>query len=137
MKENEVPQDDANMLGGKTREIQYALDENGNYKQVKSVGWEPKNVVMQQVWDEVEETIQEALEAVKSGEKSPIYYFMHKHLMDVKILSEYTGFWRMTVKKHFKPKNFKKLSEKQLKKYAEAFRMQSINELTSFDAKQV
>ena len=132
MKENEVPQDDANMFEGKTREIQYAVDESGHYKQVKSVGWEAKNVVMQQAWDEVNENIQAALEEVKNGNKSPIYYFMHKNIMDIGILSEYTGFFKWTIKRHFKPEVFQKLSDKKLKKYTEAFRLNNIDELKNF-----
>ena len=134
MKDYEVPQDDANMLEGKTREIQYALDKEGHYTQVKSVGWEPKNIVMQQAWDEVNERVKEALQKVKSGEKSPIYFFMHRNIMDIRILSEYTGFFRWTIKRHFKPSVFNRLSDKKLQKYAEAFRLNSINDLKHFDA---
>jgi len=47
MKDNEVPQDDANMMEGKFREPWDALDEDGKYTTVRSVGWDPKNVVMQ------------------------------------------------------------------------------------------
>ncbi|MBN2668280.1 MAG: hypothetical protein JXR60_03540 [Bacteroidales bacterium] len=137
MKINEVPQDNANMLEGKTKEIQYALDENGNYQQVKSVGWEPKNIVMQQAWDEVNENIANALKEVKKGAKSPIYYFMHKNIMDLKILSEYTGFWKISIKKHFNPQHFNKLKPEQLQKYVEAFRLTSIKELTEFNAEQI
>ena len=137
MKENEVPQDDANMLEGKTREIQYAIDKNGHYKQVKSMGWEPKNIVMQQAWDEVNENISSALKKVIDGEKSPIFYFMHKNIMDIKILSEYTGFFKWTIKKHLMPKGFKQLSNKKLQKYVEAFRLNEINDLKEFDARKV
>lgn len=136
MKENEVPQDDANMFEGKTREIQYAIDKDGHYKQVKSVGWEPKNIVMQQAWDEVNESTSSALKQVINGEKSPIFYFMHKNIMDIKILSEYTGFFKWTIKKHLNPKTFKQLSDKKLQKYVEAFRLNEINDLKEFDARK-
>lgn len=134
MKENEVPQDDANMFEGKTREIQYAINKDGHYTQVKSVGWEPKNMILQQAWEEVNECTNEALELVKNGTKSPIYYFMHKNIMDLKILSEYTGFFRWAIKKHFKPEVFNRLSEAKLQKYVEAFRLHDINDLKQFDA---
>lgn len=48
MKSKDVPQDDANMLQGKFKEPVYSLDENGNYVVVPSVGWDPKNAVMQE-----------------------------------------------------------------------------------------
>lgn len=134
MKETEVPQDDANMLEGKTREIQYAIDKDGHYKQVKSVGWEAKNTILQQAWDEVNEDTQTALQEVIDGKKSPIFYFMHKNIMDLSILSEYTGFFKWTIKRHFKPSIFKKLSDKKLEKYLEAFQLKTITELKKFDA---
>jgi len=134
MKINEVPQDDAHMLEGKTKEIQYAVDENGNYTRVKSVGWEPKNIIMQQAWDEVNENIEMALNEVKAGKKSPIYYFMHKNIMTVSLLAEYTGFFGWTVNRHFKPSIFAKLSDKKLEKYAEAFQLNHIDELKNFNA---
>ncbi len=136
MKEYEVPQDDANMFEGKTQEIQYAIDNNGHYKQVKSVGWEPKNIVMQQAWNEVSENIKGALQEVAEGKKSPVFFFMHKNIMDLSLLSEYTGFFKWTIKKHFKPNVFKKLSDKKLEKYTEAFRLKNIQELKEFDAKR-
>ncbi len=136
MRKNEVPQDDANMLEGKTRELQYALDENGSYVEVKSVGWEPKNIVMQQAWEEVKENINYAIEEIEKGNKSPIYFFMHKNIMDEKILAEYTGFWIFIVKRHLKPSIFKKISKSKLQKYKEVFKLDSVNELINFDAKK-
>ena len=132
MKTNEVPQDDANMLDGKTSELQYAVDENGNYTTVKSVGWDAKNIVMQQAWDTENEKIQKALDKVISGEKSPIFFFIYKCLMDMKILSMYTGFSRFAIKRHCKPKHFNKLNDQQLEKYAYAFGLDEISQLKNF-----
>jgi len=133
MKKNEVPQDDANMTEGITKELQYALDEDGNYVEVKSVGWEPKNIVMQHAWDDVKEDIEMAVKQIKLGKKSPIYFFMYKFMMDEKILSEYTDFWVFTVKRHLKPKVFKKLSDDKLEIYKRVFKLKSIDELKKFD----
>jgi hypothetical protein len=136
MKTNEVPQDDANMFEGKMRELQYAVDENGKYTTVKSVGWEIKNLVMEQAWDVEKEKIQNALNLVENGEKSPIYYYLYKCLMDVKILSMYTGFSRFKVKRHFKPKYFSKLTNEQLDKYVYAFALKERSQLTNFSANE-
>jgi hypothetical protein len=133
MQKNEVPQDDEKMLDGKTKELQYALDENGQYVAVKSVGWMPKNIVMQQAWEEVNENIETALKEIADGKKSPIYFFMHKHIMDIKLLAEYTGFWKLKVKRHLLPRVFKKLSDKELTIYKEVFQLSSIEELKNFD----
>ena len=48
MKENEVPQDDGGLFEGKFKTLKYALDEEGNYVEVQSVGWEPETVVLNQ-----------------------------------------------------------------------------------------
>ncbi len=136
MKVQEVPQDDANMLEGKTKEIQFALDKNGNYTEVKSVGWEPKNIILQEAWNEVNENITNAINLVENGGKSPIYFFMHKNIMDIKLLSQYTGFCVFTIKRHLKPNVFKNLSDKKLEKYLKTFNLNSINDLKLFDYKK-
>ena len=134
MKVSEVPKDDANVMEGKTSFVQYAVDENGNYVQEKSPGFQPANVALEQAWDEVKEKISEALEMVESGKKSPIYFFMVKEIMDVKLLAEYTGLMRWRVARHMKPKVFAQLKPAILQKYAETFRLKSIEDLTNFDA---
>jgi hypothetical protein len=128
MKAKEVPQDDANMLQGKFKEPVYSLDENGNYTTVPSVGWDPKNAVMQQAWDNINEKVEEVRQKVLAGELSPIAYYMEKKIMDVSLLAKYAGLWKWTVKKHLKQKNFVKLKEDLLKKYADIFDL-SVDEL--------
>ncbi len=132
MKKKEVPQDEIKLFNGKPPDVMYAVDENGKYVRVKSAGWEPKNEVLRQAWEEVNENVEEALKAVQAGEKSPIYYFMYKNIMDVKLLAEYTGLWRWQVKRHLKPHVFKKLKDKTLEKYRNAFRLDSIEVLKNF-----
>lgn len=129
MRKDQVPQDDANMFQGKTRELQYAIDENGNYTTIKSVGWDPKNEVMQHAWDDVKDQIMEAKRLVETGKKSPLYYHMVKQMMDPKILGKYTGIWSWTVKRHMTPKAFEKLSDEILEKYRMALNLNSIKEL--------
>lgn len=136
MKEKEVPQDQINMFNGKPADVMYAVDEEGNYVRVKSAGWEPKNEVLRQAWEEVNENVEKARKAVADGEKSPVFYFMHKNIMDVTLLAEYTGLWRWQVKRHFKPKVFRKLKERTLEKYRHAFRLASVDTLKNFEAGQ-
>ncbi len=136
MKEKEVPQDHITMFNGKPPDVMYAVDENGNYVRVKSAGWEPKNEVLRQAWEEVSENVEKARIAVMNGEKSPVFYFMHKNIMDVKLLAEYTGLWQWQVKRHFKPKVFGKLKDKTLEKYRHAFRLNSIDTIKNFEAGQ-
>jgi hypothetical protein len=133
MKDKEVPQDDANMMRGKFREPVYSLDKDGNYTVVKSVGWDPKNTVMQQAWDNINEKVEETKQKVINGQLSPIAFYMEKNIMDVGLLSKYMGLWRWTVKKHLKPKHFNKLSTDQLAQYADIFNI-TIEQLTDINA---
>jgi hypothetical protein len=129
MKVNEVPQDDANLFEGKTRDVQYALNEDGKYTTVKSVGWDPKNIVLQQAWEFENVKISEAQQLVAEGKISPVFYHMKRCLMDLKLLASYTGFSRFRVKRHFKPKIFNKLSNEKLDKYVYAFGLKNREEL--------
>ncbi|MBN1186275.1 MAG: hypothetical protein JXB49_28620 [Bacteroidales bacterium] len=133
MKVNEVPQDDANLFEGKTRDVQYALDENGKYTTVKSVGWDPKNTALQQAWEIENIKINDARKLVKEGFKSPLYYHMIRCLMNVKLVAAYTGYSKIKVKKHFKPSVFNKLTNKQLEKYLYTFGLKNIDELRNID----
>ncbi len=129
MKKSEVPQDDANMLEGKFKEPVYVLDENGKYTTAYSVGWDAKNAVMQHAWDQINEKVEQTRRQVLDGKVSPIKYYMEKNIMDTALLAKYTGFWRWTVKRHFKPSVFNKLDRKTLEKYAEVFNI-SVETLT-------
>ncbi len=120
MKKEEVPQYDENLLNG-IKEIQYAVDENGNYVEVKSPGWEPKNIALKQALKLIDEITEDARQKVISNKKSPIFFYMHLKQMDVSILKQETGYPKFIIKRHFKPRIFKKLSKKTLNKYAEIF----------------
>jgi len=39
MKNTEVPQEDGGLLEGKFKTLKYAIDEDGNYVEVQSIGW--------------------------------------------------------------------------------------------------
>lgn len=121
MKAKEVPQDDADMMRGKFREPVYSVDEKGNYTTVPSVGWDPKNAVMQQAWDNINEKVEETRQKVLDGTLSPIAFYMEKNIMDVGLLANYLGFWKIKVKRHLKAKHFNKLSDEVISRYAEIF----------------
>lgn len=129
MKEKEVPQEISKEFDHEFSVLQYALDDDGKYTKVKSVGWEPKNAVMENAWDFEKEKMDDARELVQQGKKSPIYYHMFKALMDIGVLSGYTGFSRFNTRRHFKPKVYNKLSESIVQKYLEAFSLKTRDEL--------
>jgi hypothetical protein len=130
MKKKDVPQDEG-LMDGRFEDVCYALDEDGNYVPVLSAGWEPKNQAMRQAWEAIEEEIEEARQKVLSGQVSPVYFFMVKNMMNVKLLSEYAGIPKRKVKQHLKPGQFAGLEEETLQRYAEAFNI-STDRLTNF-----
>lgn len=120
MKKENVPQD-MGALGKVTKEICYATDASGKYTTELSTGWDVKKEALDVAWKDVEERIANAKQRVLNGEASPLMFFMEYRLMDPGILSDYTGYWKWQIKRHLRPEIFKRLSEKKLQKYAEAF----------------
>jgi len=120
MKKENVPQD-MGALGKITKEVCYATDSSGKYVAELSSGWDVKNGALDVAWKDVEERIAKAKQKVLNGEASPLLFFMEYRLMDIDILAGYSGFWQWQVKRHLKPNVFKKLSDKKLQKYADAF----------------
>lgn len=130
MKKEEIPQDPS-PLDKFTKEVCYAVDEKGNYTTGLSRGWQIKADALGITWEEAHARTANACEKVKAGEASPLLFFMELNLMDVGIVSAYTGFWQWTIKRHLKPDVFKNLSDKKLQKYADLFDV-TIDELKNF-----
>ncbi|MHC8947563.1 flexirubin biosynthesis protein DarG [Sphingobacterium hungaricum] len=131
MKKSEVPQDKGSVSEKGSRELYYALDENGEYTTELSTGWEPKQIVQNHTLSELQERINQAQQDVKNGLASPIVYFMELKRMDWQIVADYSGIWKWRVKRHANPSRFQKLSDKTLSKYAEAFEI-SLEELKNY-----
>jgi hypothetical protein len=130
MKKEDLPQDPG-ALDQFTREVCYVKNEDGKYETALSKGWEVKKEALDSAWVDVNSRIEEARQAVIEGKKSPIYYFMELKLMDISVLSGYTGIWSFFVKQHLKPTTFKKLSDNKLQKYATAFEI-TVEELKNY-----
>lgn len=116
---NEIPQDDSKIFKGQ-RKVIYAT-QNGNYQTATSNGWDTETFATEQAVEELEQLANEALEAVKRGEKAPLFYLMYRNRFDLVSLAQATGFWQWQIKRHFKPSVFAKLSDKVLARYAEVF----------------
>lgn len=127
MKRTEIPQDQS-ALSGHVKELCYAVDEKGQYATGLSEGWEVKTNALDVAWEDIRKRVDEAAAKVRSGEASPILFFMELRLMDPAIVAAYTGYWKWTVKRHLRPAVFARLNEKQLKKYADLFEV-SVEEL--------
>jgi hypothetical protein len=82
--------------------------------------------------NDLNERIESAKKSVLDGKKSPIVYFMELSRMDWGILASYMGKPKWIVKRHAKPKVFKKLKDIVIKKYAEVFEIE-VNELKDFN----
>ncbi|HET8810545.1 MAG TPA: hypothetical protein VFM65_09820 [Flavobacteriaceae bacterium] len=121
MKKEEVPQDESYLSKANVSEINYAVDKDGNYTKVSSSGWKTKTIALDESLQVLEERLQETRKKIKTGDLSPIAYFMELHKMDIPILASYAGLCKWRVKRHLKPKHFKKLSNKTLRKYAKVF----------------
>lgn len=132
MKKDEVPQDDANMLEGKFKVVKYAVNEFGEYELVKSVGWEPENVVLQQAWAVINEKVEEAKKRVENGEQSSLAYHMEKNMMDVNLLADYMNMSARKVRQHLQPNEFEQLDADTLRKYAEVFQI-TVEQLKQLD----
>jgi hypothetical protein len=134
MKKEEVPQEKSALESANMTDLYYVTDEDGNYTTARSTGWEAKAKALDESMELINERVNEARSAVANGTASPILYFMELNKMDFSILSSYVGIWTFFVKQHTKPGKFRKLSDKTLHKYADAFGI-SVEELKNFDGK--
>lgn len=134
MKKQDLPQDESNLQSANMTEVLYVTDENDNYTTANSIGWDAKKAALEESMELINERIEEAKQNVANNLVSPIVYFMELNKMDVQVLAAYVNMWQRTVKRHAKPKIFKKLSDSTLKKYADAFEI-SVEELKNFNGK--
>ncbi len=122
MKKNDVPQDQIATLGG-LRKAMYATDQQGNYTIVPSDGWVAEELVLNQAIEEFERQRGEARRRCQDGISSTLEYHMYDKRMDVTVLAQSTGFFKWQVKRHLKPEQFSRLSERHLNTYASALGM--------------
>lgn len=134
MKKQDLPQDESNLKSANMTEVLYVTDENDNYTTANSTGWDAKKAALDESMELIYERIEEAKQNVAHNVASPIAYFMELNKMDLGVLASYVGMWQWRVKRNFKPKVFKTLSENALKKYADAFGI-SVDELKNFNGK--
>lgn len=131
MKKSEVPQDNGRVFEKGSRELYYAVDENGEYTTQLSTGWDAKTAVQDHTMSALQERIDKAKADVHNGIVSPIVYYMELRRMDWQLVADYTGLWKWRVKRHAKPAVFAKLPARTLAKYAQAFEI-SVEELRNY-----
>jgi hypothetical protein len=116
MRKEDVPQDQG--LAEGLNEVTYAVDDQGNYVMAPSSGWEPKSISNYQAWEVIGAQIESARQQVANNEVAPLAYHMARNQMDITLLAQYMGIMRWRVKRHLKPKIFKKLPPHLLDRYA-------------------
>lgn len=117
---------------GQSKELLYSYDKDGQFQRTVGFHGEPDRIILQQAWDHFNERIEDARQRVLAGKASPIVYYMEKFLADPLNLSMMAGISIWRVKWHMRPGVFKRLNEKTLKKYADAFNI-SIEQLKKVD----
>ena len=131
MKKKDIPQDPS-VLDKFTKEVSYVTDDDGKYTTGLSRGWEVKASALDVSWENIKARISEARDKVMQGKASPVLFFMELRIMDIPTLAAYTGYWRWTIKRHFKPGPFRRMSVNRLKKYAEVFEIR-MEDLQNFE----
>jgi hypothetical protein len=119
MEIKKVPQDHISTYAENKKAI-YATDDEGHYGVVASSGWHVEEEATKQALNELERLSGEAYEAVRRGEKSPLFYHMYAQRMDLTVLSQSVGMFQWRVKRHFTPGVFAKLSDRLLARYSDA-----------------
>ena len=132
MKTEDVPQDLLYFKDNIVRDVMYAVDENGHYTTVISDGWSVKNEALGVVWDDIREECEKIRVRVLSKEVSPLAYHLKKSLLDVGLLSAYSGVPKRKIRKHLKYDEFMKLDENTMRIYADAMRI-TVEELKQLD----
>ncbi len=126
MRKTDIPQDDS-ALKDFTQEVCYVKDDTGKYDTALSSGWSVKATALENAWSDVNESIENARSLVESGKKSPIYFHMHKHMMNVSLLSSYTNISFIRVWLHMNPFVFKRIKPVTLNRYAKVFKVEVVD----------
>ena len=131
MEENQDPVY-KNKAYGQYRELSYSYQDGGKFEKTVGFHGEADRLILQQAWDLFQERIEDARQRVLAGKASPVVYYMEKNLLDPLNLSMIAGISLWRVKWHFKPGVFKRLKNKTLLKYSEAFNI-TLDQLKKVD----
>lgn len=132
MKTDEVPQDPSLTHAGQ-RKLFYAVDEQGDYTEVQSLGWDVESYATLAAVEVLNQQRDDAWERAKAGLTAPLEYHMYRRRMDRASFASATGFWRWRTSRHFKPAVFARLPDTILNRYAEVLGM-SVEDLRSLPA---
>ena len=117
MKITDVPQQSDDIYEG-LKKVVYAADQNGTLNITQSAGWDAEIDVLKDAVEEIDRLTAEALQRAHQQKTSPLEYYMYLHRLDLAMFAQVMGKFQWQIRRHFKPKNFAKLSSKQLESYA-------------------
>ncbi len=135
MKVKDVPQEDPFVHPDQNVSLcgrLFALDDDGKYQEIPSMGWSPRNEALKFAWNCRGEEAGQVREKVLAGKCSPLAFHMVRALMTPALMAGCTGFSRKKINKFCKPKHFASLDSEALTRLAEALNM-SVEELVSID----
>lgn len=122
MKTDEVPQDLSKTYPGHQRLV-YAVDADGEYRGVHTIGWDVESAATLDAIAEVERLRDDAWHRAKQGLASPLEFHMYNRRMDLPLLAGAAAMWQWRVRRHFNPQRFRKLSATMLARYADALQI--------------
>lgn len=120
MKKEEAPQDNIAMYEGGRKALYTVVDE-GKFEITQSSGWSVEEMATLQAVDEFVRLEHEAYEGFIEGKLSPLGVWMYRRRMSIATLSQCTGFWQWSIKRHLKFNIFKTLSPKKIALYCDVF----------------
>ena len=129
MEKIDIPQEKNSTLDG-SQKVMYATSENGEFQRV-NYGSSVEEFATKVAVEEYEILKKESLKNIESGLSSPIEYYMYENRMDLPTLASVVGMFQFRVKRHLTMKVFKKMNDKLLSKYSEAFNI-TLEELKDF-----
>jgi hypothetical protein len=120
MKDREVLQDNIPQYYEGLKKGYYALNDEGKYVIVPSLGWDADEVINGLAANEITANLEETRKAVLAGLKSPLCYHREVRQTTPEILAKTANTAKFRVKRHFRPDFFVKLKPSVLVRYAEA-----------------
>ncbi len=130
MKDIEVPKQNNCTLAG-MQKVMYTKNNQGKFI-TENYGSNVEEFATKTAVDEYELLKKESLNKIKNNISSPIEYFMYENRMDIPTLASMVEMFQFRVKRHLKMKNFQKLNDDILRRYAEVFSI-NINQLKDFE----
>ncbi len=127
MEKHSVPQDTSPTYEGQ-RKLLYAVDDEGQYTEVQSAGWEVETFATLTAVAELDRLRDDAWTRALAQRTSPLEFHMFDRRMELDTLAATTGIWKWRIRRHFDVRRFARLPATLLQRYADAMGI-SVEEL--------